>query len=75
LYFFAVIFTTVYAADEICPLTGKPIGAQGVKSLETFRTIAVLNQGRVKPVDTYAQSLLLHKCFLKRFVMMKVEIL
>ena len=45
-------------AQPICPLerTAKP---KTVASLESFKELAILHQGRIKPLDTYARSLLL----------------
>jgi ABC-type transport system involved in cytochrome c biogenesis permease subunit len=47
----------VLHAQAICPLdTIKP---KKVESLEAFKRIPILNQGRIKPLESYAQSLLL----------------
>lgn len=43
-------------AQEICPLPGKP---KGVHSVREFQSVAVLDKGRIKPMDTYARSLML----------------
>jgi len=44
-------------AESVCPLDSlKP---KKVSSLNVFKEISLLNQGRVKPVDTYAQTFLL----------------
>jgi len=40
-------------AQEVCPI------AKGVPSLSEFERIPVLDHGRIKPLDTYARSLLL----------------
>jgi ABC-type transport system involved in cytochrome c biogenesis permease subunit len=45
--------------EMICPLDGKPIKAKGVKSLEIFKRIPILDNGRVKPIDSYARHILL----------------
>lgn len=45
-------------AQPICRLNSK-IKPRGAVSLKTFREIPVLDQGRVKPLDTYARALLL----------------
>ncbi len=46
------------SAEEICPLA-KNIQPKEVKSLETFKRIAILQDGRIKPLETYAQNILL----------------
>ena len=46
------------SAQQICPLM-KDAKPRGVKSLETFKHIAILQDGRIKPLDTYAQNILL----------------
>ncbi len=56
---FFVLLAPLAMAQPICPLDGKPIKPQGVKSLQSFKHIAILDQGRVKPLETYAQNLLL----------------
>lgn len=45
-------------AQPICPLDGS-VQPRKVASLEKFGAMAVLNEGRIKPVDTYARTLLL----------------
>lgn len=45
-------------AQEICPLP-QNIKPKEVKSLATFKRIAILQDGRIKPLDTYAQNILL----------------
>lgn len=45
-------------AQPICPLDSS-IKPKAAVSLEKFAAIAVLNDGRIKPVDTYARTLLL----------------
>ncbi len=44
------------SSPTICPLAVKP---KGVKSLKSFSELAVLEDGRLKPLDTYARNLLL----------------
>ncbi|VAW11923.1 hypothetical protein MNBD_BACTEROID05-825, partial [hydrothermal vent metagenome] len=46
-------------AQEICPLNGVPLKPKGIVNLDEFRKIAVLESGRVKPLDTYARNVLL----------------
>ncbi len=53
-------------AQEICPLL-KDAKPRGVKSLETFKRIAILQDGRIKPLDTYAQNILLQFSGKKNF--------
>src|SRR3989338_4166266 len=51
------MFPQVIFAQQFCPLNNlKP---KKVNSLETFRQIAILSQGRIKPLDTYAESFLI----------------
>ncbi len=45
--------------QEICPLNGMPLKPKGISNLESFKQIAILENGRVKPLDTYAQNVLL----------------
>jgi len=48
----------VALAQPLCPLerTAKP---RKVASLEKFKEISILHEGRIKPLDTYARNLLL----------------
>lgn len=46
-------------AQSFCPLEAQKIRPKMVASLDAFGRIAVLHEGRIKPVDTYARSLLL----------------
>jgi ABC-type transport system involved in cytochrome c biogenesis permease subunit len=46
-------------AQAICPLDGSIIKPREVASLERFKKIAVLEGGRIKPLDTYARNILL----------------
>ncbi len=46
-------------AKPICPLGGPVTQPRKVSSLDQFGAIAILSDGRVKPVDTYARTLLL----------------
>ncbi|MBI5150229.1 MAG: cytochrome c biogenesis protein CcsA [Candidatus Omnitrophica bacterium] len=56
---FLVAITTVPAfAQQVCDL-GPSVQPRKLRSLEHFGALAVLNDGRVKPVDTYARTLLL----------------
>jgi len=52
-----LLLPSVSSAQLFCPLdTFKP---QKIKSLEVFKRIPVLNEGRIKPLDTYVQNFLL----------------
>jgi len=57
LYFFAVSLAPAFA-QPICPLDPS-IKPRAAVSLDKFAALAILNEGRVKPVDTYARTLLL----------------
>ena len=46
-------------AQAICPLNGKPLEPKRVKSFKVLEAIPILDNGRLKPMDTYARSLLL----------------
>ncbi|MBP9853296.1 MAG: cytochrome c biogenesis protein CcsA [Candidatus Omnitrophica bacterium] len=55
LFYFLMIFfvsITSWSADQVCPI------AKGVSSLKEFQHILILDHGRVKPLDTYARSIL-----------------
>ena len=66
--FAAVLFSAVaVSAQEICPLTGKAPQPVTVKNLSAFAALPVLEQGRIKPVDTYAENLLLQLSDGRRF--------
>lgn len=45
-------------AQTICPLP-QNIKSKGVASLESFKKIAIYDQGRIKPLDTYARNLMI----------------
>ena len=51
--------TSFAMAQSICPLNSNAIKPKEVKSLESFRKIPILDNGRVKPLDTYAENILL----------------
>src|SRR3989338_323906 len=53
----AAMQASMAAAEPSCPLDS--LVPVKVGSLEKFKQIPVLNQGRIKPVDTYARTLLL----------------
>ena len=53
------LLTSFACAQPICPLNGKPVQPQGVHSLRVLKSIAILDNGRVKPLDTYAENILL----------------
>ncbi len=42
-------------AQQIFPLS-QNIKSKGISSLEYFKTMAILDQGRIKPLDTYARG-------------------
>lgn len=42
-----------------CPLPKKTAQPKGLASLDSFKKISILDNGRIKPLDTYAQNLLL----------------
>lgn len=44
-------------AQKICPLP-QNIRSKGISSLESFKKIAILDQERIKPLDTYARNLM-----------------
>ena len=46
-------------AQEICPLNGQPLKPKGVKSYEVLKYVPILDDGRIKPLDTYARNLLI----------------
>ena len=46
-------------AQPICPLNGVPLKPKEIKSLEKLKHIPILENGRVKPLDTYARNFLL----------------
>ena len=54
----AGVVATSAIAQPICPLDPS-IKPRAAVSLDRFAALAVLNEGRVKPVDTYARTLLL----------------
>ena len=54
----AGVVATSATAQPICPLDSS-VKPRAAVSLDKFAALAVLNDGRVKPVDTYARTLLL----------------
>ncbi len=57
---FCFLLSTTTSAQEFCPLDGGAIPKpKEVKSLGTFKKIPILEEGRVKPLDTYARNILL----------------
>ena len=52
-----LILTASVCAQEICPLPDKPHAE--LKSLDELKRITVLDNGRLKPLDTVARNLLL----------------
>ncbi len=63
-FFFSLLFIIFWTnalhaeSPAICPLQ-KEIKSEEVASLEAFKRIAILEDGRIKPLDTYAQNVLL----------------
>ena len=57
-FYFTAVITTSAIAQPICPLDSS-IRPRGAVSLDKFAALAVLDDGRVKPVDTYARTLLM----------------
>ncbi|MCR4337480.1 MAG: cytochrome c biogenesis protein CcsA [Candidatus Omnitrophica bacterium] len=51
--------TGIVGAQEICPLNGKPIEPQGLKSVEAIKSLPILHEGRIKPLETFSQNILL----------------
>lgn len=54
-----LLLSVIVYAQDINPITGQPSIPKGVSSVGNFARIAILDQGRVKPLDTYARSVLL----------------
>src|SRR3989338_526575 len=52
-----LFFATLTYAQELCPLDGST--AKRVENLDALKYTAVLENGRIKPIDTYAQNILL----------------
>ena len=46
-------------AQVICPLNGQSMQPKGVRSLSVFKRLPILDNGRIKPLDTYARTVLL----------------
>ncbi len=46
-------------AQSFCPLNEPKVMPKEVSSLDAFKKIAILDEGRIKPLDTYARNLLL----------------
>ncbi len=63
LIFFCMYFMTLCVFDsfaqEICPIPNDALRQKSVISLKNFESIAILSEGRIKPLDTYARTLLL----------------
>ena len=55
---FLTLGLSVSFAQPICPLDSS-IKPRAAVSLDKFAAVAILNDGRIKPVDTYARTLLL----------------
>ena len=56
---FAGVLVQSAGAQSFCPLIEQKFNAKTVSSLEALKAVAVLHEGRVKPFDTYARSMLL----------------
>lgn len=54
---FLIYFSRISDAQQICPLDS--LTPKKVTSLETFGRIPILNEGRIKPIETYAENFLL----------------
>jgi len=54
-------------AQTICPLDSTAFKPKTVASLENFKKLPILRNGRVKPIDTYAQNILLQFSGLRTF--------
>lgn len=52
-----LLVSSLALAQPICPLD--ILKPREVSSLDSFKKIAIMDQGRVKPLDTYAENLLL----------------
>ena len=46
-------------AQSFCPLEESQPDPKTVESVDSFAKLAILHEGRIKPVDTYARNLLL----------------
>src|SRR5689334_7042378 len=47
------------SAQMVCPLDNSAFKPKEVKSLKSFAKIPILEEGRIKPLDTYARNILL----------------
>ncbi len=56
--YFLLPTKTAYS-QAFCPLNNAPLNPQQVQSLESLKKIPILDEGRIKPLDTYARNLLL----------------
>jgi ABC-type transport system involved in cytochrome c biogenesis permease subunit len=54
-----VVMAISAQAQVICPLNGQPLQPAGLRSLDTLKRLPVLDNGRIKPLDTYARNVLL----------------
>ncbi len=52
-----LLISSVASAQPICPIDA--VKPKEVASLEEFKKIPIMDQGRIKPIDTYARNLLL----------------
>jgi len=50
---------TQASAQSFCPLEEPQFEPKTVSSLETLKKLAILHEGRIKPLDTFARNLLL----------------
>jgi ABC-type transport system involved in cytochrome c biogenesis permease subunit len=53
------IFTKLVFAQSFCALEESKFDPKRVESLKAFRNLPILDQGRIKPLDTYAAHILL----------------
>ncbi len=60
IFFIIFLFISTSAlAQAICPLNGKPLQPKAIKSYEVLKRLPILDNGRLKPLDTYARNLLI----------------
>ena len=57
--FLILTFSKTAWAQAICPIDGHIIQPKGVKSLSVLESFAILQDGRVKPLDTFARNILI----------------
>lgn len=57
--FVSLMISWPVLAQVVCPLNGQNIQPKGVRSLSVFKRLPILDDGRIKPIDTYARTVLL----------------